>query len=355
MTGPDKHTLFPLPHHRKLCYLKNLVTNPNIIVGDYTYYDDFEDVRNFESNVKYHFDFIGDKLIIGKFCMIASGASFIMNGGNHLSDSVSAYPFAIFGNGWEQAMDGREYPVKGDTVIGNDVWIGHNATIMPGLTVGDGAIIAANATVAHRLNQKKDEMVGSNIFDAVPKEVAELRRSFFDNAVKTRKPVQFQDVRFDKIIDNRINPIIDQDGNISRLAIIGIDITERKQAEEELKTQYRLLKIAGETAKFGGWDADLKTNIVTWSDAVADIHEMPHGYAPPAEEGINFYAPEWREKITQVFTDCATKGISYDEEMEIITSKGKQLWVRTIGRAQKDENGKIIKVHGSFQDITDHK
>ena len=147
MTFPDKNTLFPLPHHKKLCFLKNMITNPNIIVGDYTYYDDFEDVRNFESNVKYHFDFIGDKLIIGKFCMIASGTTFIMNGGNHRSDSISAYPFAIFGNGWEQAMDGREYPVKGDTIIGNDVWIGHNATIMPGITIGDGAIIAANATV----------------------------------------------------------------------------------------------------------------------------------------------------------------------------------------------------------------
>jgi len=98
----------------------------------------------------------------------------------------------------------------------------------------DGTVIAANATVARRLNQKKDEMVGSNIFDAVPKEVAELRRSFFDKAVKTGKPVQFQDVRFDRIIDNRINPIFDRDGKISMLAIIGIDITDHKQAEEAL-------------------------------------------------------------------------------------------------------------------------
>lgn len=147
MTGPDPHTLFPLSHHHQLCFLKNCIQNPNIIVGDYTYYDDFEDVHNFEKNVKYHFDFIGDKLYIGKFCMIASGVQFIMNGGNHLTEAFSAYPFAIFGHGWEHAMEGKSYPTKGDTRVENDVWIGHNATIMPGVTIGNGAVIAANSTV----------------------------------------------------------------------------------------------------------------------------------------------------------------------------------------------------------------
>lgn len=147
MTGPDKHTIFPLAHYDRLCFLKNIIKNPNIIVGDYTYYDDFEDVHNFEKNVKYHFDFTGDKLTIGKFCMIASGVTFIMNGANHLTDAISTFPFAIFGNGWENAMEGKNYPTKGDTVIGNDVWIGYNATIMAGVTIGDGAIIATNSTV----------------------------------------------------------------------------------------------------------------------------------------------------------------------------------------------------------------
>lgn len=147
MNGPDKDEAFPLPHYNRLCFLKNVVKNPNIIVGDYTYYDDFEDVANFEKNVKYLFDFTGDKLIIGKFCMIASDVTFIMNGANHLSEAISSYPFAIFGNGWEHAMDGKDYPMKGDIVVGNDVWIGYNATIMPGVTIGDGAIIGSNATV----------------------------------------------------------------------------------------------------------------------------------------------------------------------------------------------------------------
>jgi virginiamycin A acetyltransferase len=147
MPIPNPNLKFPLPNYNRLCFLKNTITNPNIIVGDYTYYDDFADVANFEKNVKYHFDFTGDQLIIGKFCMIASGVTFIMNGANHLSESISAYPFAIFGGDWAQAMDGKSYPSKGDTRIGNDVWIGYNATIMPGVQVGDGAIIAANATV----------------------------------------------------------------------------------------------------------------------------------------------------------------------------------------------------------------
>jgi virginiamycin A acetyltransferase len=146
MDYPDKDQTYPLKDYNRLCFLKNIIRNPNIVVGDYTYYDDFEDVYNFEKNVKYHFDFVRDKLMIGKFCMIASGATFIMNGANHLSKAISTYPFAIF-SGWEHAMEGKSYPVKRDTVIGNDVWIGHNATIMPGVQVGDGAIVATNATV----------------------------------------------------------------------------------------------------------------------------------------------------------------------------------------------------------------
>jgi virginiamycin A acetyltransferase len=144
---PNPTTKFPLANYDRLCFLKNIITNPNIIVGDFTYYDDFENVMNFEKNVKYHFDFVDDKLIIGKFCMIASDVTFIMNGANHLTDAVSTYPFAIFGDGWEDAMEGREYPRKGDIMIGNDVWIGYNATIMAGVIIGDGAIIATNATV----------------------------------------------------------------------------------------------------------------------------------------------------------------------------------------------------------------
>lgn len=160
MKGPDKDLLFPLDNYNRLCFLKNVIKNPNIIVGDYTYYDDFENVNNFEKNVKYHFDFIGDKLIIGKFCMIASDVKFIMNGANHLTNALTTYPFAIFGHGWENAMEGKQYPQKGDITIGNDVWIGYNATIMAGVTIGDGAIIAACSTIIK--NVEPYSIVGGN-------------------------------------------------------------------------------------------------------------------------------------------------------------------------------------------------
>ncbi len=193
MHGPDKNTAFPLPHYNRLCFLKNTIKNPNIQVGDYTYYDDFEDVANFEKNVKYHFDFVGDKLIIGKFCMIASDVKFIMNGGNHLTEALSAYPFEIFGNGWEGAMDGKTYPHKGDICIGNDVWIGYNATIMAGVTVGDGAIIAANATVTKDVSPYS--IVGGN-------PAQEIKKRFSEDIISQLLSLQWWNWEIDKITRN---------------------------------------------------------------------------------------------------------------------------------------------------------
>lgn len=97
MNGPNPNSVFPMPGIRSFCFLKNVVTNPNIIVGDYTYYDDLQSPLSFENNVLYHFDFIGDRLIIGKFCAIASGAKFIMNGANHNTQAFSTFPFGAFG------------------------------------------------------------------------------------------------------------------------------------------------------------------------------------------------------------------------------------------------------------------
>ncbi len=196
MVGPDKNTRFPLEHYDRLCFLKNIITNPQIIVGDYTYYDDFEDVMNFEKNVKYLFDFINDKLIIGKFCMIASDVKFIMNGANHLTDAVSTYPFAIFGNGWENAMEGKAYPQKGDIVIGNDVWIGHNATIMAGVTIGDGAIIATNSTVVKDVAPYS--VVGGN-------PVKEIRKRFDQEKIDKLLKIQWWNWNIEKITQNLKN------------------------------------------------------------------------------------------------------------------------------------------------------
>ena len=146
--GPNPNDKAPMKGFPQVGFLKNFITRENIIVGDYTYYDDPAGPERFESNVLYHFDFIGDKLNIGKFCAIAKDVKFIMNGANHQVSGFSTYPFYIFGNGWEKVMPNpADLPHKGDTCIGNDVWIGYNATIMPGVKIGHGAIVASQSVV----------------------------------------------------------------------------------------------------------------------------------------------------------------------------------------------------------------
>ena len=193
MTEPNKNTPFPLVNYDRLCFLKNIIKNPNIIVGVYTYYDDFEDVTNFEKNVKYHFDFTGDKLIIGKFCMIASDVTFIMNGANHLTDVITTYPFAIFGNAWANAMEGKNYPSKGNIVVGNDVWIGYNATIMAGITIGDGAIIGTNSVVTKDVEPYA--IVGGN-----PAKL--IKKRFSDDEIKDLLEIKWWDWEIEKITRN---------------------------------------------------------------------------------------------------------------------------------------------------------
>ena len=147
--GPDPKAVFPNPSIKSVCYIKNVITRPNIEVGEYTYYDDIDGAERFEERVTHHYPFIGDKLIIGKFCAIGRGVEFVMNGANHRMCSVTTYPFNIMGGGWEKCTPRlSELPLKGDTVVGNDVWFGQNVTVMPGVHIEDGAIIGANSVVA---------------------------------------------------------------------------------------------------------------------------------------------------------------------------------------------------------------
>lgn len=148
MNIPNSDQIYPLGDYTKMVLINNIVKSPNIVVGDYSYYDDKEDGLNFEKNVLYHYDFIGDKLIIGKFCAIASDVEFVMNGANHRMNGISTYPFNILGGDWVDVTPAKEdLPYKGDTIIGNDVWIGYKASIMPGVRIGDGAIIAAYSVI----------------------------------------------------------------------------------------------------------------------------------------------------------------------------------------------------------------
>lgn len=148
MHGPDPNDPHPMQGFPQVCFIRNTVRSPNIVVGEYTYYDDPDDAAGFERNVLYHFPFIGDRLVIGRFCAIARGAKFVMNGANHKLSGLSTYPFQIFGNGWEKVMPAPgDLPYKGDTVVGNDVWIGYDALVMPGVRIGNGAIVSARAVV----------------------------------------------------------------------------------------------------------------------------------------------------------------------------------------------------------------
>ena len=168
-----------------------MIKNPNINVGDYTYYDDPIDSEGFERNVLYHYPFMNDKLTIGKFCAIARDVKFIMNGANHKIDAITTYPFLIFGNGWERVTPKIEdLPYKGDTVIGNDVWIGYDSLIMPGITIGDGAIIAAGSVVAKDIAPYS--IVGGN-------PAKEIRKRFGDDFINLLQTAKWWDWSAEKI------------------------------------------------------------------------------------------------------------------------------------------------------------
>ena len=192
--GPDPNAVFPNKKIPSLCFIKNVITRPNIIVGDYTYYDDPNGAQDFEKHVTHHYGFIGDKLIIGKFCAIAKGVEFIMNGANHRMNSVTTYPFNIMGHGWEKATPKtEELPLKGDTVIGNDVWIGQNVTVLPGVHIGDGAIIGANSVVSKDVPPYC--IVGGN-------PVKLIRKRFDDETINYLLKLKWWDWSAEKIFNN---------------------------------------------------------------------------------------------------------------------------------------------------------
>lgn len=167
---PDPNVIHPVRGYDKEIYIKPSITRSNIIAGEFSYIAD----SDFESHVTHHYEWNGDNLIIGKFCQIAAGVEFVMNGANHQMNAVSTYPFYTL-EGWNmEPPAGADMPLKGDTVVGNDVWIGQNAVILPGVHIGDGAIIGA------------DSVVGSNVEPytiAAGNPVRVLRKRFDDEMI----------------------------------------------------------------------------------------------------------------------------------------------------------------------------
>ena len=190
---PNPDTVHPINGYDKEIYIKPTIKNPNIIVGDFSYIAD----SDFESHVTHHYEWNGDKLIIGKFCQIASGVEFVMNGANHQMNAVSTFPFYTL-EGWDMNVPKMaDMPLKGDTVIGNDVWIGQNATILPGVHIGDGAIIGANS------------VVGSDVEPyaiVVGNPASVLRKRFDDDLIELLEKFKWWDKDVETI--NKLIPIL---------------------------------------------------------------------------------------------------------------------------------------------------
>ena len=190
---PNPNTIHPIAGYDKEIYVKPTITNPNIIVGDFTYIADSE----FERHVSHLYEWNDDKLVIGKFCQIAAGVEFVMNGANHQMNAVSTFPFYTL-EGWDMAPPAlSDLPLKGDTVIGNDVWIGQNAVILPGVQIGNGAIIGANS------------VVGSHVDDytiVVGNPAKVLRKRFDDEMIALLLQFQWWDKSIHEI--NRLIPIL---------------------------------------------------------------------------------------------------------------------------------------------------
>ena len=186
---PDPSVIFPVPNIQTVTYIKPAIKNKNIIVGDFSYFSGVD----FESHVTHFYpEFYGDKLLIGKFCQIAAGVEFIMNGANHQMACVSTFPFSIF-EGWNEATPPlANMPLKGDTVIGNDVWIGEDAVLLPGVHIADGAIIGAKS------------VVGSDIAPytiAVGNPAQVIKKRFDDELIALLLRLQWWDLPIQKIME----------------------------------------------------------------------------------------------------------------------------------------------------------
>ncbi len=193
----DVRKIYPRSGEKETVYLKNVISNPNIIVGDYTmYHDTLHDPKEFETNnVLYQYPINGDKLKIGKFCSIACGTKFLFNSANHALDSLSTYPFPLFFEEWnlEKEKVTDAWDNRGDIVIGNDVWIGYEAVILSGVTIGDGAIIGTRAVVTK-------DVPPYTIVGGVP--AKPIRKRFDEKVIEELLKIKWWDWTEEKIARN---------------------------------------------------------------------------------------------------------------------------------------------------------
>ncbi|MBK5929617.1 EAL domain-containing protein [Halochromatium salexigens] len=220
--------------------------------------------------------------------------------------------------------------------------------------------LLVNQAYAQRFGRDRAEIEGAYLWDV-------LGRAYFDDVMKAKLDgclaghiQRFETERLDRDghplqLLARYFPIEAQTPSMRQVVAVITDISAFKQVETQLREQSQLLDIAGRVGRIGGWRVDLATDQTQWSDVVAEIHGVPKGFAPSAEEGIAFYAPEDLATIQRVFTACAERGIPYLEDLRIINTQGERVWVRTTGEAVYDEHGTISAVQGAFQDISARK
>jgi len=208
----ESNKIYPRTGDTQTVYLKSVITRPNIEVGDFTIYNDFvNDPREFEkNNVLYHYPINHDRLIIGKFCSIACGAKFIFNCANHTLKSLSTYTFPLFFEEWDlpKSEVATAWDNKGDIVIGNDVWIGYDAVILSGVTIGDGAIIGTRAVVTK-------DVPPYTIVGGIPAKT--IRKRFSDDTITALLQINWWDWPEEKI-KRHISDI--QAGRVNRLQLL---------------------------------------------------------------------------------------------------------------------------------------
>lgn len=229
---------------------------------------------------------------------------------------------------------------EGTLIAVNAAWKHFNAG--SGAAAAEGAHYLETCVQALGCQQEQAEQFFDGLREVVSAQRDEFSMEYCRDAAQAQRWFTARVRRFD--IDGTV-----------RFVVAHEDITDRRQAEEELKEKGALLRIAGGISRLGGWAYRVSERHVVWSDEVADIHGVPVGYLPTVEEAIGFYAPEWRDRIARVFGACVDRGEPFDEEMEIISTRGQRIWVRAIGVAVGDQDGNIVRVQGAFQDISVRK
>jgi PAS domain S-box-containing protein len=218
----------------------------------------------------------------------------------------------------------------------------------------DGTVIAANNTVALRMGIPVEELIGKNIYQMVVPEIAELRHKFAEQMIKTKKPIQFEDERSGKTIDNRIHPVFDLNGNVNRLAIVGIDITERKQAEEKLRINEERLRNALEAATDAIWDWDVVTSEMYFSPRWFEIlGYKPYEIKLNSKDWVAMAHPDDKDAALKTIYESIANGLPYEVEFRTKHADGHWVWCLVKGKVTEyDASGKPIRVSGTNSDIT---